>query len=94
MKNIDYTKQNRMLAIFKLLSNSNRIAILRKIYASTNKELNVTEITDGIAIKQSAASIYLNQMRIQKIVKARQNSHHIYYSINDSFVEELIKRMQ
>jgi DNA-binding transcriptional ArsR family regulator len=90
---IDFSKQNRMMAIFKLLSNTNRIAILRKIYASQNKELNVSEILDGMKIKQSSVSNYLNKMRIQKIVKARQDSHNIYYSISDSFVVELIKRM-
>ena len=89
----DYSKQNRMLAIFKLLANTNRIAILRKIYAAQNKELNVSEILDGMKIKQSAVSDYLNQMRIQKIVKARQDGHNMYYSISDSFVEELIQRM-
>lgn len=90
---IDYSKQNRMLAIFKLLSNANRIAILRKIYASKNKELNVSEILYGMKIKQASVSDYLNQMRIQKIVKARQDGHNMYYSISDSFVAELIKRM-
>jgi ArsR family transcriptional regulator len=90
----NYSKENRMLAIFKVLSNTSRIKILRSIYASKDSRLSVNEIVDKMEISQPTISIHLKLMRIQKILKAKQEAQHIYYSITEPLVAELIGRME
>ena len=82
-----------MLAIFKMLANVNRVTILRAINSAKDKTLTVSEIEELMDISQSTISDHLKLMRVQKIVRAKQDGLNMHYSISDPFVTELIIRM-
>jgi len=90
---MNYEKQNRMLAIFKVLSNSNRIKILHLINDSKLGFLSVNDIFSKLDVAQPTVSDHLKLMRLHKIVRAKQDGSNMFYSIKDSFVQELINRM-
>ena len=89
----NYTQQNRMLAIFKALANTNRLKILKLIYAAQDGKISVSELVENMDINQSTISDHLKLMRIQKIVRAQQQGYNMFYSINEPLVAELISRM-
>ncbi len=89
-----YDKQNRMLAIFKAMANTNRIKILRLIHLTKSGKLSVNEIVAKMDISQPTISDHLKLMRIHKIVRAKQKGSIMHYSIIEPLVMELIGRME
>jgi len=90
---MNYTKNNRMLAVFKSLSNTNRLKILRLIYFSPKRLLNVGEIYEKMEIAQPTISDHLKLLRLNKIIRAKQHGSYMFYSIADPLALELIGRM-
>jgi DNA-binding transcriptional ArsR family regulator len=60
--------------------NANRLMLLCHIAA---KERSVSDIQDGLGIKQPALSQQLAELRQSGLVKTRRESRQIYYSIAD-----------
>lgn len=88
-----YANQNRMLQIFKALANVNRLEILAIINASKAGSVTVSEMVAKMEISQPSISDHLKIMRIQKIIRAKQDGINMYYSIREPLVTELIRRM-
>jgi DNA-binding transcriptional ArsR family regulator len=61
-------------------SNANRLMLLCHI---AQKERSVSDIQDGLGIKQPALSQQLAELRQSGLVKTRRESRQIYYSIAD-----------
>ena len=75
-------------AIIKAISNPKRLEILHNL---NDNELSVGKLEDLVKLSQSAISQHLSVLRRAKVVKTRRNAQTIYYSIDNSFVAELLK---
>ena len=84
-------KHNYLTKVFKILSNSNRLRIVELLLDQQNQTLTVNEISEQLAIEQSLLSSHLRKMRDANIVKARQDSTNMYYSIKD---QNIIKHLK
>ena len=56
----------------------------------TEGDLCVTEIADRLGDNLSAVSQRLRLLRSERIVKQRREGKHIYYSLADEYVAEMI----
>lgn len=75
-------------AIIKAISNPKRLEILHNL---NDNELSVGKLEDLVKLSQSAISQHLSVLRRTKVVKTRRNAQTIYYSIDNSFVAEVLK---
>lgn len=87
MKN---TGGSRATTVMKAMSNSQRLEILSHLI--NREELSVKELENILqSLSQSALSQHLARLRRAQIVKARRSSQMVFYSIEDSNVEIIIK---
>ncbi|MEK1887525.1 MAG: metalloregulator ArsR/SmtB family transcription factor [Phyllobacterium sp.] len=68
-------------------SNANRLMLLCHI---SEKERSVSDIQEGLGIKQPALSQQLAELRQSGLVKTRRESRTIYYSIADGRTKTVI----
>ena len=68
----NFERQNRSLAVFKALANTNRLKIIKLIANSKTGQLSVNEITELLEISQPSTSDHLKILRLNKIIKAKQ----------------------
>ena len=87
---MDYTTQNYMVKLFKMLSNGNRLRIVT-LLLKENKPLRVSDIADVLHMEQSTLSSHLTRMRENKVLKAKQHGIHMYYSIGDPNIGKMLK---
>jgi DNA-binding transcriptional ArsR family regulator len=75
-------------AIFlKLLANPTRLLVLCNLIEG---KLCVGDLEKNLDISQSALSQHLSKMRDEGIVKADKQGQHVFYSISDSNVVEIL----
>ena len=74
-------------AFLKLLSNPTRLMILCNLIES---ERCVGDLEKDLNISQSALSQHLSKMRDKGIVKSEKQGQHVFYSISDSNVVDII----
>ena len=74
-------------AFLKLLSNPTRLLILCNLIES---ERCVGDLEKDLNISQSALSQHLSKMRDEGIVKSEKQGQHVFYSISDSNVVDII----
>ncbi len=84
---------NRSMAIkmgefYKYLADATRIEIIHTLLEG---EKSVGEIVSLVGHSQSAVSHQLRLLKTGRIVKARRDGHHIFYSIDDDHVEQLYR---
>lgn len=72
---------------FKVFGEVSRVRILSALYV---KELCVCDLVDILDMNQSAVSHQLRVLRAAKIVKTRKEGKHVYYSLDDAHVRELL----
>lgn len=77
-----------LAGIFKILGDSTRIKIL---YALSQRELCVCELSVLLGMTQSAISHQLSVLRISRLVKFRKEGKIVYYSISDEHVIKLLE---
>jgi len=75
-------------AFLKLLANPTRLLILCNL---VEHEKRVGELEKDVDISQSALSQHLSRMRSERIVKADKRGQHVYYSISDPNVVQILK---
>jgi ArsR family transcriptional regulator len=73
--------------LFKIFSDTTRLKIL---YALTESELCVCDISGLLGMTNSAVSHQLKLLRMAKLVRTRRDGKVIYYSIADSHVETIL----
>jgi DNA-binding transcriptional ArsR family regulator len=71
----------------KLLANPTRLLVLCNLIEG---ELCVGDLEKNLDISQSALSQHLSKMRDEGIVKADKQGQHVFYSISDSNVVEIL----
>lgn len=74
--------EEKLEEIFKILSNANRLKIIRILSRSKNREATVNEIAEQTHITQPAASQHLKLLKTTHILKAEKKGNNIYYRIN------------
>jgi len=76
----------RLAEVFKALGDPTRIKI---IYALSQKELCVHDLTQILNMGQSAISHQLRYLRNLRIVKRRKEGKTVFYSLDDDHVEQI-----
>ena len=79
----------RLAEIFAALSDPTRLRILA---AMMDREQNVGALSEAAAISESATSHQLRLLRALHIVRARKDGRHVYYSLDDDHIRDLISR--
>ncbi len=74
---------------FKHFSEFSRIKILTALHY--NSELCVCDLVELVGMNQPAVSHQLRILKAGRIVKSRKQGKHVYYSLDDNHVEELIR---
>ncbi|NLW43900.1 MAG: winged helix-turn-helix transcriptional regulator [Syntrophomonadaceae bacterium] len=75
--------------LFKALGDPTRVKIL---FALLTRELCVCDLAAVVGMSESAVSHQLRLLRAQKLVKFRREGKNVYYSLDDSHIEELFAR--
>lgn len=77
---------DKMAEMFKALGDPTRV---RLIYALSQKELCVHDLSVILDMGQSAISHQLRYLRNLRIVKRRKEGKTVFYSLNDAHVEQI-----
>ena len=75
--------------LFKLFGDSTRLGILLLLDES---EMCVCEISQRIGMTKSAVSHQLKSLRDKDLVRFERRGKHIYYSLADSHVKDIIEK--
>lgn len=73
---------------FKALGDGTRVRIL---WSLSKNELCVCDIANLLGMTKSAVSHQLGTLRRANLVKFRKSGKEVYYSLNDSHVENILK---
>ena len=73
---------------FKVFSDPTRIKILSIL---NNREMCVHVISEVIEMQQTAVSHQLKILRQSRLVKYRKEGKHVFYSINDDHIKEILR---
>ena len=74
---------------FKVLGDSTRTAIL---FAVESGELCVLDVSAALGMTKSAVSHQLSALRRAGLVKHRREGKHVYYSLADDHVRDIIDK--
>ncbi len=74
--------------LFKVFGDSTRIRIL---YLLLDGEKNVSEISEGLSMNQSAVSHQLKTLRQSDLVRVKRDGKAMVYSLADDHVESILK---
>lgn len=74
---------------YKVLGDSTRIKIL---HALLDQEVCVSDLSEALGITSSSISHQLRLLRQNDLVKFRKQGKVVYYSLDDSHVESLLKQ--
>ncbi|GAA0359570.1 ArsR/SmtB family transcription factor [Bacillus horti] len=85
-KLLDDAAVTELANIFKALGDPTRV---KMIHALLQSELCVHDISEVLGMGQSAVSHQLRLLRNLRIVKRRKVGKTVYYSLDDSHVEEI-----
>lgn len=72
--------------LFKALSSSTRIKIL---YLLKQQKLTVTEISEKLAVTQSAISHQLRELKLARLVKDNKQGRKVIYQLDDDHVHQI-----
>ena len=73
---------------FKVFADSTRIKILSALLTT---ELCVCDLCSVLEMKQSAVSQQLRFLRQMRLVKSPQDGKSVYYSLDDSHINEILR---
>jgi DNA-binding transcriptional ArsR family regulator len=79
----------RAAALFRAAGDVHRLRVIEQL--GHGDELCVTELAEASGQKMSTLSQQLRILKAERIVKARRDGKHIYYSLADDHVRELIE---
>ena len=82
-----FESAKRASKFLKSLANDNRLIILCML---AEGEKNVSELEEGLGIRQPTLSQQLARLREDNLVSTRRDSKHIYYSLASSEAEQMV----
>ncbi|MBX7539675.1 metalloregulator ArsR/SmtB family transcription factor [Qipengyuania sp. GH29] len=77
----------RATALLKSMANESRLMILCHL---SQGEMSVGELSEHLALSQSALSQHLSLLRREHLVKTRRNSQYVYYSLDSEEVKAVM----
>lgn len=77
-----------LAALFSVFGDATRLKIMMLL---SEKEQNVSDLTEALSMQQSAVSHQLTVLRNQKLVKARREGKSMFYSLADAHVESILE---
>lgn len=77
----------RAAALFRVVSDLSRLKLLDRL---AEREWCVTELADAAGVGLSTVSQQLRLLRAEHIVQRRRSGKHIYYSLADRHILELV----
>ncbi|WP_373231157.1 ArsR/SmtB family transcription factor [Cohnella sp.] len=83
---VDESSASELAELFKALSDPTRVKL---ISALLQQELCVHDLSVVLGMGQSAVSHQLRYLRNMRIVKRRKVGKTVYYSLDDSHIEEI-----
>ena len=86
---LDGQTAERLAEIFAALGDPTRLRILS---AMMEREQNVGALSGSAGISESATSHQLRLLRALHIVRARKDGRHVFYSLDDDHIRDLISR--
>ena len=78
----------RAAALFRAAGDEPRLRLIEQLGRG---ELCVTELAEAVGTKLSTLSQQLKLLRGERIVKHRRDGKHIFYSLADNHVRELVR---
>ena len=75
--------------LFKVFGDSTRLRILYALFEMD--EYSVYDLSDALAMTQSAISHQLKVLRKARLVKSRRDGKQVFYSLDDDHVGQLIR---
>ena len=79
----------RLAAMFRLLADPTRTRLLFAL--ADGEERYVCDLAEAVEMPESSVSHALRLLRMAGVVKNRRAGRHIYYSLDDSHIEMLLK---
>jgi DNA-binding transcriptional ArsR family regulator len=88
--NLETMEKNspQAIALLKAMANERRLFILCMLL---DTELSVGELSQKLALSQSALSQHLAWLRRDGLVATRKEAQTVYYSLNSSEVKQMIR---
>lgn len=86
---INIPTANRLGELFKALGDPTRLRIISLLLEN---ELCVHTLEAALGMSQSAISHQLRVLRQMNLVRFRKEGRHVYYSLDDEHVRELVKQ--
>jgi len=80
----------RIAEVFKIFGDNTRIRILWILF---DNELCVYDISHKLGMSQSAISHQMRVLKNTRLVKARREDRHTYYSLDDDHVKKIIEQV-
>lgn len=80
-------KAEEATRLLSAMANTKRLLILCNLL---EREMNVTELGEEVALAQSPLSQHLSKLRAWNFVKARREGQQVYYSLASDEVEQIL----
>ncbi len=69
--------------LFKALGNVNRLLLVYRLASGEMEQISVTEMARMMGLTQPAASQHLKILKTARILEAKKQGNHIYYTFNE-----------
>jgi len=79
----------QLAEFFRALGDTSRVRILTALLPG---ELNVGTLAERTSVSMSAVSHHLRGLRQLRLVRARRDGRHVYYSLDDAHVATLLEQ--
>jgi len=79
----------QLAEFFRALGDTSRVRILTALLPG---ELNVGALAERTSVSMSAVSHHLRGLRQLRLVRARRDGRHVYYSLDDAHVATLLEQ--
>lgn len=83
--------EQKLLDVFKLLSEKHRLRIL--MYLQQEGELHVTALCEKLDQSQPAVSHHLALLKLAGLVKIRREGKHNFYSVQTSYFHKIMEQL-
>jgi len=83
---LDETRATDLAALFRAMGDTNRMRIVSLLMAH---ELCVHDIAVLLEMSQSAVSHQMRALRQMRVVRARKEGRHVYYTLDDDHIRQL-----
>ncbi len=89
---MDESREDNLVETFRLLADPGRTRIVLRLHA--DEELPVGELAAAAGLSPTACSQQLRLLRAARLVKRRREGRHVFYSLFDGHVAELIELVE